>query len=225
MPGDEGANSDKGAQGQGGAGADQGADKGGAGEGASKTVLDPGTQETAEQKVAREGKEKAEALLKKKVEGKADLKVPDGSPLGLGRLDQIISQAKEKGLTVGEAQALADSQHEAVSAFMTAEKERFKGVSEGWVAELKAHPTLGGEKYAETVAMSHRAITQFGPKGLVEALNSTGLGNHPLLVEAWANIGRAMQDDKFVRPGAGDGPAGPKTDDQKFYGDKYTKKA
>ncbi len=176
--------------------------------------------ESPEAKAARETKEAAEAKGKEKFGGdKGTLKVPDGSPLALGRLDKILADAKAKGLTVSETQALVDSEHGTVSAFVESEKARHKVTADGWANEVKSHPTLGGAKYEETLAVSHDAIEKFAPKGFKEILSSTGLGNHPLLVEFAYNIGAAMKDDKFVNAGS-EGAKEEKTLGELFTGKK-----
>jgi hypothetical protein len=63
---------------------------------------------------------------------------------------------------------------------------------------------------------AERALEKFGSPELRKALVSSGLGNHPQLVDFCVKIGRAMKEDTVVLPGAAVG--GRRTPEEILYG-------
>ena len=132
---------------------------------------------------------------------KYDLKLPDGSPLGTDAIERTAAFAKERGLTNDIAQALLARDHDlAVMASQTQEQQAV-AAREQWVQQGRADQEIGGAKFSEHVALAARVVSRFGTDQFKQALESTGLGNHPELVRVFARIGRLMSDDQFVMPG------------------------
>lgn len=127
-----------------------------------------------------------------------DLKVADGMPVAEGSVEAFTGVAKELGLSNEQAQRLVDFQTQLAKGQIDA----YQAQQVEWVNQMKTDPEIGGEKYAETTAMAVKAFNQFGGVELKEYLESTGLGNFPPLVKAFAAIGKALSDDSFA-PGMG----------------------
>jgi cell fate (sporulation/competence/biofilm development) regulator YlbF (YheA/YmcA/DUF963 family) len=53
-----------------------------------------------------------------------------------------------------------------------------------------------GDKYDESVNFARWTAQEFGDEGLINLLESTGLGSNPDVVKLFAKIGRAMADDR-----------------------------
>ena len=54
------------------------------------------------------------------------------------------------------------------------------------------------DKFDENSTITARAVKAFGGDDLKKYLDESGLGNNPVLVKTFFNIGRAMMEDKFV---------------------------
>jgi hypothetical protein len=64
--------------------------------------------------------------------------------------------------------------------------------------ELK---TKWGAAFDSKVRFAQTASTHFGGPEFKEYLESTGLGNHPRIIEVFAKIGESLKEDTFV-PGS-----------------------
>lgn len=132
---------------------------------------------------------------------KYDLKVPEGSRLDPSAVEKIASFAKDKGLSNEQAQVILDREDAAVAGFVDRQTQELKAKPAQWKAEAQSDKEIGGEAFPENVEIAHRAITRFGSETLKQALNDSGLGNHPELIRAFYKIGKAMAEDKFVASG------------------------
>ena len=81
-----------------------------------------------------------------------------------------------------------------------AERSALAKEQENWVNQTK---TKFGEKLDENVNFAKHALRQIGTPELSALLDSSGLGNHPAVVEAFAKAGRALSEGAAPRsPGA-----------------------
>ena len=62
-----------------------------------------------------------------------------------------------------------------------------------------------GKAYDEKMDMAKGAAKQFGGDELMALLDSTGLGNEPALIKAFANIGKAIASDEIIGGGGRQG--------------------
>lgn len=119
---------------------------------------------------------------------------PEGVTLDADAVSEFSAIAKELGLEQGKAQAIAD-----VAMKMQARQaDAHQALVESWVEQVKVDKTLGGDKLTENLAIAKKALDAFGSPELRDVLNSTGLGNHPEIIRAFFNAGRAISDDRFI---------------------------
>lgn len=138
-------------------------------------------------------------VIAKVVPEKYELKIPDGSQLDPKRLETISAFAKQKGLSNDEAQAVLQSEHEAIQAHVGLQQESLKQKSQQWLTEAKADKELGGDKFVENIEIAKRALDHLFPDaGIKEFLNTTGLGNHPAILKGFLQMGRRLQNDKII---------------------------
>jgi hypothetical protein len=149
------------------------------------------------------------------VPDKYDLKPPENSPLPPKAVESLMSYAKEKGMTNDEAQALLERESGAVATYVDEQKATLDKLSEEWVSEIKKDPELGGNNFSKTLELSRRALEKFGTPELKEELEKTSLGNYPAFVKFAVAIGRAMDNDSFVK--AGNEPPKLKSNAEVFY--------
>lgn len=134
---------------------------------------------------------------------------PEGVTLDEGDLAKFTEIAKELKLPQDQASKLVGL----AIAREQARAEAFAKQVETWAAEVKADKELGSD---EALAIARKAI-DLGPPELKELLNSTGMGNHPLVVKWCHAVGKALSEDKLVA-GRDGGNAQPKTLEERLYG-------
>jgi hypothetical protein len=154
--------------------------------------------ESTEKETSQSAPEKQE----KDVPETYDLKLPEGSLLDAGRIEEIALLAKEKGLSNEQAQLVLEREHAAVASFAERQMEQLKERQSEWIEAVKNDKELGGEALKENVEFAKRAIERFGSEALKNELNTSRLGDHPEVVRVFAKIGRAMANDSFVHAGA-----------------------
>lgn len=131
-----------------------------------------------------------------------EFKMPDGVEIDKAAADEFTAIAKELKLAPEAAQKVAD-----VGAKMAQRQaEAHANLVTSWAEAVKADKDIGGDKLEQTLAVSRKAVEAFGSPELKELLDSTGLGNHPAVVRAFFNAGKAISEDGIVK---GTPPAGP----------------
>lgn len=134
---------------------------------------------------------------------KEDLKIPDGSLLEQSAIDDVLAYAVENKLSKEQAQILVERESNAVASYADRAKAKMDDLSKNvWMTELKNDKEIGGDKLGETAEVARRVVDKFFQPEFKKLLEDTGYGNYPPLVRGLLKIGRAMQDDKIVTPGA-----------------------
>ncbi len=128
-----------------------------------------------------------------------------------GELDQATLEsfepvARELGLNQEQANKLVALHAESLQKQSQAAMEQHSQQMEAWQNDLKNDPEFGGAKFDANVKAAQKAVEQFGSPGLKEALEESGLGNHPELVRTFAMIGKAISEDGFIPGGKSSGP-------------------
>lgn len=154
-------------------------------------VLTPPPETKQTQETTKEPKEEP----KKVAPEKYDLKVSEDSVLEPGLVEKIAAHAKQQGLSQEEAQALVTEREQAIATYV---EER----SQQWLKEVENDKEIGGTALKQNVELAARVVDRFGDPELKAELNKTGFGNHPKLVRLLTRIGKAMQEDQLVQPGA-----------------------
>lgn len=131
---------------------------------------------------------------------KYDVKAPEKG-VTQKEIDSILAQAKEKGWSNEVAQTLVDAKAESVKAalaeYQTREVERIKGEAPKWLEQLKTDKEIGGDKFNESIENAKRVVNKYGDTEFKEFLNSSGLGNHPMVARMFAKIGKAFGEDHW----------------------------
>ena len=115
---------------------------------------------------------------------------------------QFFDEAHRIGLNKTQAAALIRWQAQQVESHQIAQQDNQE-------AELQhAEETMRkefGKAYTEKMDMAINAAKEFGGEELLEVLNSTGLGNNPAIIRAFANIGKAVANDEIIGGGGRQG--------------------
>lgn len=165
----------------------------GEGEGKGEPAAEP--QEGEQGKKEGEGEGEAESQAPESYEWKA----PEGyeGELDQAAIEQFEPIAKELGLTQEQADTMVKLHAESIQRAQQQARDNWAQQLETWQTELREDPDFGGAKFDENVATAVKAVEQFGSPGLKEALEQTGMGNHPELVRTFAAIGKAISEDKI----------------------------
>jgi hypothetical protein len=126
---------------------------------------------------------------------------PEGVTLDTAAVEEFSAIAKELGLEQGKAQAIAD----VAVKMQQRQAEAQQALVTSWVEQVKVDKEIGGDKFAENLAVARKALETFGTPELQDVLNMTGLGNHPEVIRAFYKAGKAISEDRFI-PGSPKGP-------------------
>lgn len=102
--------------------------------------------------------------------------------------------AKAKNLTNEEAQGLLDLSLKA----QEKQAEAYRATQAEWVTQSKADKEFGGGQFDQNLAVANKALDAFGTPELKTLLRDTGFGNHPEVIRAFVNVGKAVGEDKLV---------------------------
>lgn len=127
-----------------------------------------------------------------------ELSKPDETLLSDADMERIAKFSKEQGLSKDVAEKLVQEKSQTLQNFHEANLEKHKSLVDDWAAECKSDSEIGGENYEESIHLAKLAVKRFGSAKFGEQLTSTGFGNNPEVVRAFARIGRAMESDSYT---------------------------
>lgn len=176
------------------------------GQESGETAAEPqeGQQQGAQEGESKEADGKEE---ESKAPEAYEWKAPEGFE---GELDQQAIEAfepiaKELGLSQEQADKMVAMHAESIQRAEQQARDNWAQQMKTWQEDLRADPEFGGAKFDENVTSAMKAVERFGTPGLKEALEQTGMGNHPELVRTFAAIGKAVSEDKVLLGGQSQG--------------------
>lgn len=128
---------------------------------------------------------------------KYEFKLPEGAQLDEALVGEFTPLAKELNLSQEGAQKLVDLYAKTQGAAHKAVAEHWDNLNKEWVGKVNSDKEYGGADLDKNVAIAKKAIDTFGTPELKDALNLTGVGNHPEIVRFFYRVGKAISDDKF----------------------------
>lgn len=135
-----------------------------------------------------------------------DFKAPEGvEQLDSQLVETFTPLAKELGLSNEQAQKLVDIAPQIQQRMAQQQAEAWGKQLETWVGEVKADKDIGGDNLPASMASAQKVMQQFGTPELKEALEQTGMGNHPELVRLFVKVGKAISEDGIVAGVSGGG--------------------
>lgn len=150
-----------------------------------------------EPQAAPEGQQ-ATDTTKPEVPETYDLQMPEGVELDQEAAAEFVSIAKSLQLSQENAQKLATI----AGKIQQKQAEARAAQLEAWVEQVRTDKEIGGDKLEENLGVARKAIDAFGSAELKEALEVSGLGNHPAVIKAFFKVGKAISEDGFVRGSA-----------------------
>ena len=171
------------------------------------------TQDAAEQSAAADASEpdatepeppKDERVVPKP----SEYELPEGMP------DNIRIFAHENGLTQEQLNASLQQFGGYIGGMKQAEQQALREAGE-------AHLKQWGDQAQTNLALAKQALKQNDPDGaLAQALEDSGYGNHPAVLNFLHNIGKSMQEGGFLKSAVPRNPQD-RTAAQMMYGDKH----
>lgn len=128
---------------------------------------------------------------------KYEFTLKDGLELDEALAEKFSTIAKDLRLSNEQANKIADLYADKIGEMQEAQTQAWAKQVSDWGEQLKSDSEFGGAKFAENAEIAKSAINKFGDDELKQALNDTGLGNHPALVKFMHKVGLAISEDSF----------------------------
>jgi len=124
----------------------------------------------------------------------------DASGYDLGDVQGDISDwykdiAHSAGLSQEQAKNISEAYNQLEASKMAEMQEQQKETMGAWVDQLKEE---FGSAFDTRIQAAQAAVKTYGGEELKNFLNETGLGNHPAMVKAFADIGKELGEDALV---------------------------
>jgi hypothetical protein len=137
--------------------------------------------------------------------------LPEGMP------DTVRAFAHERGFTQEQLDGTIQHFGSYVVGMQAAEQKALREMGE-------AHLKNWGNEAQTRLALAKRALKQNDPDGkLAEALNTSGYGNHPAVLDFLYNLGKGMQEGGFLKSAVPRSP-GQKSAAQALFGGTHPSK-
>ena len=143
----------------------------------------------------------------------ANLTCPEDLSFPEGALEEFKTLSRQLGLSPEQAQQLLDLETRFARSKAAHGEEEKRQTLERWAEQTRA---LYGAECEQAVALAVRAADAFGGPQLRELLEATGLGNHPVIVRTFNEIGKSISED--VLPGGKPSAPQDKTFAEALYG-------
>lgn len=127
-----------------------------------------------------------------------DFDIPEGVEFDEAGLKEYVAVAKQLNLSQTDAQALISHEATRRADYVEAQISEWKAVQDEWVTSVKSDKEIGGPAYDQSLSNAKKFLTAYGTPELIQALNDTGMGNHPEFVRAFARAGKAMGEDNLT---------------------------
>lgn len=177
----------------------------------------PEGEKTAEEKATAEAKAKADAEAKLKADEAAkvkdseadktkteekpieytDFKLPENFVADPDAIAEFKTVAKEYKLTQEQAQKLIDMQTSLAAKQSKITQEQWENVQKDWRSKSESDKEFGGAEFKANVGLAKKALDKFGTKEFREALEVTGMGNHPEIIRFLYKVGKTISEDSI----------------------------
>lgn len=136
------------------------------------------------------------------------LKLVDHALVDHASLERTTKALTDLKVAPEQAQAIAEHVNAEVAAYwQRKEAEAVTLRTVEWVRQAKADPEIGGANFDASLQDAARARAQFFTPEFDTLLDSTGLGNHPEFLRAWARVGKAIGQSPLRQPGSPSAPS------------------
>jgi len=135
--------------------------------------------------------------------------MPEGFELNVEIADEFKAYAKALKLPKEKAQDVVNLGVKLVQDVQEKQLAAFEAQKTEWREAVVSDTEIGGAKLAENLTVANKAIDQFFAPEFRSLLESTGLGNHPVIAKGLVAVGKAISEDRLVAGARGMGPRDP----------------
>lgn len=134
---------------------------------------------------------------------------PDGyeasMPEGMEVDEGLMGAYREAALTAGMTQEQFQAGLDVYNAHAAAQMQAAGQVEEERIDQLKDE---WGNRFNDRIGAARDAVRKLGDPELVEMLEQTRLGNHPVMIKFFHRLSRTVSEDAFLSGPGGAGPQG-----------------
>jgi hypothetical protein len=123
-----------------------------------------------------------------------DFKLPEGFSVDEASMTSYLEFAKTQGLNKDQAQGALDLYAQQITQLGSAMEAEWNATQTQWQEQCRALPDIGGDKLDASLAEVARVIDRYGSQDLRTALDVTGAGNHPAVVQFLHKIAKAVNE-------------------------------
>ena len=128
--------------------------------------------------------------------------LPEGFELSEEFSGRFSEAAKDMTLTQDQAQFLINMQTDLQTSNVEALAENWTSLKNEWQSETKKDKEIGGKEFSANLGVAKQALEKFGTPELSEAVELTGMGNHPEFIRLLYRVGKTLKEDKVMVEGA-----------------------
>jgi len=127
-----------------------------------------------------------------------DFKLPNGMEIDTEVLAAFEGELKSANLTQEQGQKFIDLQTKLVAKVTDAQQAAWAGQLKDWSSAAESDKEYGGAKFGANIDLARKAMREIGTPELAQALNETGMGNHPEFIRFFVRVGKAISEDGVV---------------------------
>lgn len=153
---------------------------------------------------------KNDPVVPEKYEISLTVKGEDGSDQAVeidpALLETATPVLKDLGLTNDQANKVASLVPQVQQRFMQQQADDFAATKTQWAKEASEDSEIGGKNWKQTQTLAAKALDHFGAPAdsdFRKLLNETGLGNHPVMIKMFRNVGAALSEETTFAQGDG----------------------
>jgi len=127
-----------------------------------------------------------------------DFKLPEGFEAEPDTLGNFKTLAKEYKLTQEQAQKLVDLQASLATRQSKITEQQWADVQKGWRDSATGDKEYGGKEFNANIGVAKKALDKYGTPELKQAIELTGMGNHPEFIRLLYRVGKTLTEDKVM---------------------------
>jgi hypothetical protein len=129
----------------------------------------------------------------------ADITFPDGLEINETLRDEALAIVNNRELSSKEQlQGLIDLQAKLSNEASETISKTWETTQQTWKDEVKADPTIGGDKLQTTLAAVNKLVTEYGSNELFEVFALTGAGNNVHVIRFLNNVASKLLEGGAV---------------------------
>lgn len=134
-----------------------------------------------------------------------DFSLPEGFEANNEILGDFTKFAKEHDMSQADAQKLIDMQTKVQAQIPKMLEAEWDKTQDKWQEATKNDKEYGGKELDTSLSLAKKALDKYASDEFREALEVTGMGNHPELIRMLVNVGKGISEDDVLTKGTAPG--------------------